>query len=287
MLIKGKWNGNGYQVIGYIGKGNFGTVYKVKDTKGNIRALKLSKDTFSMTNEYEGMKSLKNLFHIPKVYDFDDWDTRGDLLHFIVMDYIEGNNLRELSQINKLSKKEIFKIGYLLLIVLKKIDKLGYRYTDIKLENVIINNRGKLFLLDLGSLILKDSITKEYTPTYNINSWIMGFSATNETSIIFSVTMIMVSLLGNKEFNPMAYSLEDVVSWVNNLNLRKEEKDFLIKGLRGKFLYFNNYTSRLLSLTVDKGKDNRYSLYKIDFLLMASIVFFIFTLVLGYIKIIL
>src|SRR5690606_41713907 len=96
MYIKGKWKGKEYKVIKLIGKGNFGKVYMVKDIMGQVRTMKISKDTLSITNEYNSMIALKELNFIPNVYDFDDWEYNGDVFHYIVMEYIPGINLKEL-----------------------------------------------------------------------------------------------------------------------------------------------------------------------------------------------
>ena len=152
MIIKGKWNRKEYKLIQLIGSGNFGKVYRATDEKGNIRAVKISEDLFSSTNEYNAMLKLKDLPFIPKVYDFDDWQTGKKTYYFIVMDYIQGKNLKEISSNKEIDAKKIFKIGYILVNIMEKINGLGYKYTDIKLENIIIDIKGKIYFVDFGSL---------------------------------------------------------------------------------------------------------------------------------------
>ncbi len=79
MKIKGKWKGNEYKLIGLIGVGNFGKVYMVRDIDGNVKAMKISKDTLSITNEYNAMIALKDLEFVPIVYELDDWEYNKDI----------------------------------------------------------------------------------------------------------------------------------------------------------------------------------------------------------------
>ena len=279
MDIKGKWNRNWYKLIKLIGSGSFGRVYKVEDLAGNIRAIKISKDILSITNEYTAMVKLKDMSFVPKVYDVDDWEYKGKIYHFIVMDYIYGKNLKDINTYKKVDNKIIFRIGQVLIKILKEIDELGYKYTDIKLENIMVDKAANIYFIDFGSLVEKNKPTKEYTPSYNINSWNVKFDYTYEMSILFSVTMIMVNLLGMEEYNPLAYDIEQIIDRIHRFPLKKDWKLFLIDGLKGKHKTFNQYSNFLELLFNNKKYYN--SLSKIDYLLMMSIVSFVFVIIIG------
>ncbi|MCF6464562.1 protein kinase domain-containing protein [Clostridium sp. Cult2] len=279
MTIRGKWNGKEYKLINIIGSGSFGKVYGAIDENGNIRAIKISKDLLSITNEYNAMVKLNGLDFIPRAYDFDDWWIGGETFHFIVMDYIHGNNLKEISIHKEISSKTVFKIGLILANILRRINILGYRYTDVKLENIIIDKKGKVYFIDFGSLTEIGMPTKEYTPTYNINSWGIKNYYNQETIMLFSITMIMVSLIGRKEYNPLIFNLEQIIEQVHRLTLKRKEIQFLINGLKGKFMNYNEYINSLTLLLNDEKNYN--SLNKIDYILIASIVSFVFVIILG------
>lgn len=279
MFIRGKWSKSRYKLIKLIGSGSFGRVYKIEDSKGNIRAIKISKDILSITNEYTAMTKLKDMSFVPKVYDMDDWEYKGEIYHFIVMDYIYGKNLKDISTYKKLDNKIIFRIGQVLTKILKGIDGLGYKYTDIKLENIMVDNAANIYFIDFGSLVEKNKPTKEYTPSYNINSWNVKFDYTYEMSILFSVTMIMVNLLGMEEYNPLIYNIEQIIYKIDGFLLKKDWKLFLIDGLKGKYKTFSQY-STFLDLLLNDKKYNK-SLSKIDYLLIISIVSFVFVIIIG------
>lgn len=279
MIIKGKWNGNRYKLIQLIGSGNFGKVYRATDEKGNIRAVKISEDLFSSTNEYNAMLKLKDLPFIPEVYDFDDWQTGKKKYYFIVMDFIQGKNLKEIGSNKGIAAKKIFKIGYILVNIMEKINGLGYRYTDIKLENIIVDIKGRIYFVDFGSLTEEGMPTKEYTPTYNINSWKVKGKYNQDESTLFSVTMIMVALIGRNEYNPLVFSLEQVLDQIDKFPITRKERQFLMNGLQGKFAKYNQYLNSLSFLL--KEEKNYEGLDKIDYILIVSIVSFVFVVIFG------
>ena len=195
------------------------------------------------------------------------------------MEYIPGDNLKEIAENNRLKPSTIFRIGLILINMFRKIDGLGYKYTDIKLENIILANSGRIYFIDFGGLVERGRPTKEYTPVYNINSWSVDFSYNNEMGILFSITMIMITLIGNIEYNPLVYDLEQVIAEVQTFPLKKEEKQFLHRALRGKYRTFDQYESALASIL--RGEGHYKALGKIDYVLIASIVSFVFVVIFG------
>lgn len=278
-MIKGKWNGKEYKLIRLLGSGNFGKVYIAVNKQGNMRAVKISKDLLSITNEYNAMKKLNGLKFIPKAYDFDDLVINNKIYHFIVMDYIHGQDLKKLGINNNMSNDKIYRIGLILVNILNQIYRLGYKYTDIKLENIIIDRKGRVNFVDFGSLVEISRPTKEYTPTYNINTWNVDCKYDFITGILFSVTMIMVSLIGGKEYNPLTCELKQIINIIHSFSIGKKDKQFLIDGLAGRYTDFYPYSVSLSSL-ID-GEKHRSSINKIDYLLIASIVSFVFVLIFG------
>ncbi len=262
-----------------IGSGNYGRVYQVADYEGNIRAIKISEDLISITNEYRGMMELKNYSFIPAVYDFDDFRLGNKTYYFIVMDYIDGYNLRKIRDKVDLNVKRILRIGLILVSMMEKISRLGYKYTDIKLDNIVIDRKGKIYIVDFGSLVKRTMPTKEYTPAYNINSWDFKYKHNPTLASLFSITMIMVSLISGKEYNPLKYDLDYIIKEIQRFPVDSSIKCFLIGGLKGRLSDYHLYYKSLSSLLL--GKENKSSLSKIDYLLIISIVSFVFILILG------
>ncbi len=293
--VAGKWNNNKYTVLSKLGEGGIGAVYKVKDSKGYIRALKISKDINSITREFNMMTKLKNLKNIPKVYELDDYKKSGDIYYFLVMDYIEGYNIKEIIKYGNMKVKEIIGIGIILLNILEKIYKMEYVYTDLKPENIMIDNRGKrIIFIDFGGVIEKGQGIKEYTPAYSVLSW--GIDRYNDyiTNLIFSVAMIVTSMLLKKEFNPLVNNLEQVVSNIKLLIIDDRFKKCLIKALRGGTNDINIFKEELKksfkscnsSLAVTSKNStkiitNRKAGLMIDAFFMFSIGFFLIIMIIG------
>ena len=121
--------------------------------------------------------------------------------------------------------------------------------------------------------------TKEYTPAYNINSWNFKYRRNPTLASLFSITMIMISLISGKEYNPLKCDLDYIIKDINSFPVNNSIKAFLINGLKGKFsdypIYFNSLS------TIIGEKEYNISLSKIDYVLIISIVSFVFVLILG------
>jgi serine/threonine protein kinase len=156
-----------YKILEKIGVGGMGEVYLAQDMRlGRNIALKfLPKNLMSDFTARERFKrearaaaalNHPNIITVHEIGEFED-------LIYISMEYIEGENLAEKIDINKdsdkkneivpLNKKQLNEIVSILLEVcygLERAHKVGIIHRDIKLENVIISNEGRIKILDFG-----------------------------------------------------------------------------------------------------------------------------------------
>lgn len=257
--IIGKWNGNEYRIIQKIGEGGIGEIYKVKNSRGNIRALKISSDVTSITREFNILKELSIINGVPRAYELDDFclKRRGTTLYFFVMELIDGQNLKEIVKKRKLKVSEVIGIGLVLLRTLSKFKDKGYTYTDIKLENILIDNvNHRVLFVDFGGIINSEWGIREYTPTYNLISWGIKDKFNPIESTVFGVTMIMISLLLRREFNPMLDKTFDIIRQIRRLDISNEIKKVLIKGLKVKFETIEIFSSELNELMIGLVKQS-------------------------------
>ncbi|WP_352418157.1 AarF/UbiB family protein [Proteiniborus sp.] len=244
--VIGKWNNNEYTVLSKLGEGGVGAVYKVKDNKGYTRALKISKDINSITREFNMMTKLKSLKNVPRVYEIDDYERNENIYYFLVMEYIEGYNLKEIIKYGSMKVKEIIGIGIILLNILEKFYKMGYVYADLKPENIMIDKRGKkVNFIDFGGVVEENQGIKEYTPAYSILSWEIDGCNDYIAYLVFSVAMIITSMLLKKEFNPLLNNLNQIESRIKLLVLDNRFKKCLIKALRGEIKSIGNFKESL------------------------------------------
>jgi formylglycine-generating enzyme required for sulfatase activity/tRNA A-37 threonylcarbamoyl transferase component Bud32 len=157
---------NRYEIISTIGSGAMGCVYKAKDTRlGNIVAVKQMLSSFTNPQEIqhaetrfkEEAKMLSALRHqgLPKVIDYSDKEpSTGKPLHFLVMEFIEGKDLRTI--IHERGQKP-FPVDEVLDYFRQILDILHYLHThippivhrDLNPRNIMVQN-GKIFLVDFG-----------------------------------------------------------------------------------------------------------------------------------------
>ncbi|MCM8537973.1 MAG: serine/threonine protein kinase [Lentisphaeraceae bacterium] len=75
---------------------------------------------------------------------------------YLVTELVEGLTLEELINTKKkLSEKEAVRLVYQLLLITEFIYSKGYLYRDLKPQNIVVNDDGKLTLMDYGICLPK------------------------------------------------------------------------------------------------------------------------------------
>lgn len=207
--IRGIWTGKDYSVIRTLGSGGIGDIYLVEDQEGKLLALKLSNDMISITKEYNFLQRLKHKDFIPQVYDLDDFSKHGKTYHYFTMEYIEGYTLKSGLKKENLDFKTKLDIMRVIANIIRQINELGYIYTDLKHENIMIDGKNKLIkLVDLASLVEIGSTVKEYTPMYDRLSWGKGRRVADLSYQMFVIAMLFISMLLGKSMDPDKDQLE-------------------------------------------------------------------------------
>jgi serine/threonine-protein kinase len=162
-VVRGK-----YQIIQKIGQGAMGAVYKALHMHfEELRALKviaagLSSDkTFVKRFEQEAVLARK-LQH-PNAVRVDDIDETEDGQKFIVMEYIEGKNLRKvISAGGPMRAMRVCAIIRQVASALDAAHQLGIVHRDIKPENIVLIQSKKedvAKVLDFGIAKLKEGLS--------------------------------------------------------------------------------------------------------------------------------
>ena len=145
---------SGYRVEEVIGSGGMGTVYRAKQLSlGRAVALKVlppnvADDPHFVGRFHREAEILAQLSH-PNVVQVID---RGvvDGRYFIVMEYVEGMNLRALVRRGRVPAKEACRIVAAVLEALDYAHRRGVVHRDIKPENVLIREDGIVKVADFG-----------------------------------------------------------------------------------------------------------------------------------------
>lgn len=141
--------GNRYEIIKKIGDGGMAFVYKAKDILLNrIVAVKVLRPEFVDDDEFLGKfkreaEAVASLSHsnIVNVYDVGE----DGKVHYIVMEYIEGQNLKEIiKNEGTLDEYTALDITKQIAMALSEAHKKGIIHRDIKPHNILISNEGRV-----------------------------------------------------------------------------------------------------------------------------------------------
>lgn len=144
-----------YTITSYLGEGGMGTVYRASDTMlGRDVALKMLHGTLISQPQFldrfkKEARILAQLLHpnIAVIYNFIGQDNN----HFMVMEYVEGNNLDTLLRKYKQLHFEIVVPVFLQVLEgLHHAHKKGIFHRDIKPSNLILTPDGTVKLMDFG-----------------------------------------------------------------------------------------------------------------------------------------
>ena len=142
-----------YEVLGPIGAGGMGEVYRARDTRlDRCVALKILPAHFSCNSELKSRfereaRTLSSVSHphICHLYDVGSQDG----VHFLVMELLEGETLAARLQKGALAPNEVMKIGMEIADALASAHRLGLVHRDLKPSNIMLTKTGAK-LMDFG-----------------------------------------------------------------------------------------------------------------------------------------
>jgi eukaryotic-like serine/threonine-protein kinase len=204
-LERGTFLNNRYRIVEILGQGGMGSVYRAIDE--NLGVDMAVKENLFSTDEYSRQfrreaTILAALRHpnLPRVTDHFEVPHRGQ---YIVMDYIEGEDLRQrMDREGKLPEEEVIVIGMAICDALKYLHTRNPQvvHRDVKPGNVKIAPDGKIYLVDFGlaKVVEGSQVTttgaRAMTPGYSPPEQ-YGTARTDERTDIYSLGATLYAAL--------------------------------------------------------------------------------------------
>lgn len=143
-----------YEILGPLGSGGMGDVYRARDTRlGREVALKTLPSEMASDAErlsrFEKEARLASALNHPNIVTIHDIGI-SDSIHYIAMELVNGKTLRQLLAGGPLSLQLLVSIASQFADGLARAHEEGIVHRDLKPENVMITNDGLVKILDFG-----------------------------------------------------------------------------------------------------------------------------------------
>ncbi len=194
-----------YRIVGLLGKGGMGEVYRADDLKLGVPvALKFLPPAFerdpSFLERFLGeVRIARQVSHpnVCRVYDVDELDGR----HFLSMEYVDGEDLATLlRRIGRLPGAKALEIARQLCAGLAAAHAQGVLHRDLKPSNIMLDGHGRARITDFGLAVpATDSSVREVsgTPAYMAPEQLAGRGASVQSDL-FSLGLVLYEIFTGK-----------------------------------------------------------------------------------------
>ncbi len=193
-----------YKILEKLGEGGMGVVYKAHDLELDrfvaIKALpdRLVEHNTEQQRFFQEAKaaSALNHPHVCTIHDFLKFEHK----QFIVMEYVEGRTLREVIRMEMPSTDIAIEYAIQISEALEEAHSKGVVHRDIKPDNIMVNTKNRIKVMDFGLAKLKGSLKLTRTSStvgtlaYMAPEQIQGGDV-DARSDIFSLGIILYEML--------------------------------------------------------------------------------------------
>ena len=250
---------DGYEIIKYVGKGQFGTVYICKKDS-NEYAMKIFNLEYVLTeynvhgennrirNEIEALRRVKHKNTINYIDD-GSFENNNQKYIYVIMEQAKGIELSEYLKENTISLDDAIEIVNQILDALDCIHKNNIIHRDLKPQNIFIDENKNIKVLDYGLSKIIDftSITSTGeaigSPIYMSPEQLVDSKHIDYRSDYYSLGVILFELLSKKfpynfsNINELFYKIlnekpisilqymPEIPNYIDNLIISLLEKD--------------------------------------------------------------
>ena len=201
-----------YRIIGTLGKGGMGEVYRADDLKlGQPVALKFLPE--ELTDHPDRLRRFHNEVRIARqvshpnvcrVYDIGEYDG----LHYLSMEYIDGEDLGSLlRRIGRLSTDKALENARQICAGLGAAHERGILHRDLKPANIMIDGRGVARIADFGlaglSAEFEGAEIRAGTPGYMSPEQLEGTAVTVQSDLYSLGVVLYEMFTGHRVFEGM------------------------------------------------------------------------------------
>ncbi len=220
--------GKRYEILEKIGTGGMGNVYKAHDRRlDRIVAIKILKLEYNDDSNFIRKFKRESLAaasishpNIVSIFDVGSETIDDDVVHYIVMEYIDGKTLKELiNEDGRLPEKRALNYALQIAEALKMAHSKHIVHRDIKSQNIMVTKDDRVKVTDFGIARVADNTT--VTATNAVMGSVHYFSPeqargakVDNRSDIYSMGIVLYEMLtGTLPFdadNPVSVALMQV-----------------------------------------------------------------------------
>jgi hypothetical protein len=205
-----------YRIIGLLGKGGMGEVYRADDLRlGQPVALKflpevLRDEPVRLAQFHNEVRTARQVSHpsVCRVYDIGEVEG----VPYISMEYVDGENLAtSLRRIGRFPEDKAAEIARQLCAGLAAAHQRGVIHRDLKPANVMLDGAGRVRIMDFGLAAAgRVDDVRAGTPAYMAPEQLLGREVT-QRSDIFSLGLVIYELFTGRR----AYTASTIGDLVN------------------------------------------------------------------------
>ena len=209
-FVSGTLLGGRYRIIGLLGRGGMGEVYRATDMMlGQSVALKFLPEEAAhnprLLERFHGeVRVARQVSHpnVCRVYDIGEIEG----MPFISMEYVDGEDLAELlMRIGRLPADKAMETARKLCAGLAAAHDRGVIHRDLKPQNIMMNKRGEVVIMDFGLAAIADQLSgaevRNGTPAYMAPEQLKGSEVTAKSDL-YSLGLVLYEMFtGKKPFD--------------------------------------------------------------------------------------
>ena len=198
-----------YRIVGQIGRGSMGEVYRADDlTLGQSVALKflppaLDFDEGRRERFLNEVRVARQITHPALTRVHDIGEAEGRL--YLSMEFVDGENLAaSLKRIGRFPQDKAVELARQLCAGIAAAHDQGVLHRDLKPENILLDGRGKVRITDFGLAAAVDQVAgaeaRSGTPAYMSPEQLAGGTVTHKSDL-YSLGLVFYELFtGRKPF---------------------------------------------------------------------------------------